>query len=89
MKTPEIRREYPVADIREIIIDWNGFSYLVIYGRHINGWFIAIPNWEVCVEASEPTDVLYNTEKLAKFLNNANAGRELAEAIKEHWESNN
>lgn len=43
-------------------IQFNGYSYLVIYGKHINGGFIAIPNWNICAEAGD--SVLYNTEKL-------------------------
>ncbi len=83
----EIRHTYEVSDIHEISVDWNGYNFLIIYGHHINGWFIAIPNWKVCVEASNPTDTLYNSEKLAEVLNKANAGVELAKAIKEHWEA--
>ena len=43
-------------------IQFNGYSYLVIYGKHINGGFIAIPNWNICTEAGD--SILYNTEKL-------------------------
>lgn len=82
----EIRNTYEVSNTHEISVDWNGFNFLIIYGKHINGWFIAIPNWEVCVEASDPTDAFYNSEKFAKALNMANASVELAKAIKEHWE---
>ncbi len=82
----EIRNAYEVSNTHEISVDWNGYNFLIIYGHHINGWFIAIPNWEVCIEASDPTDTFYNSEKLAKALNKANAGVELAKAIKEHWE---
>ncbi len=82
----EIRKTHEVSNTHEISIDWNGYNFLIIYGRHINGWFIAIPNWEVCIESSDPADAFYNSEKLAKALNKANAGVELANAIKEHWE---
>lgn len=82
----EIQREYKVFSAREISVDWNGFSFLVIYGRHVNGWFIAIPNWKICVEATEPTDHFYNEEKLAEAFNNPTKGKAIAEAIKEHWE---
>jgi len=82
----EIRKTYEVSDTYEISVDWNGYNFLIIYGKHKDGWFIAIPNWKVCVEASTPEDDFYNSEKLAKALNKANAGVELAKAIKEHWE---
>lgn len=87
----EIRREYEVTNTHEISVDWNGYNFLIIYGHHINGWFIAIPNWKVCVEASSPTDTFYNSEKICKCIDlsdgdNSSAGIELAKAIKEHWE---
>ncbi len=82
----EIKNTYEVSNTHEISVDWNGYNFLIIYGHHINGWFIAILNWEVCVYASNPTDTFYNSEKLAKALNKANAGVELAKVIKEHWE---
>lgn len=39
---------------------WSG---LVIYGRHVNGYFVCIPG-EYAAEMAEPDDVFYNTEKL-------------------------
>lgn len=82
----KIQNSYEVSKTHEISVDWNGYNFLVIYGKHINGWFIAIPNWNVCVESSDPEDDFYNSEKLAQALDMANAGVELAKAIKEHWE---
>lgn len=81
----EIQSDYGVFGVHEISVDWNGFNFLVIYGQHVNGWFIAIPNWNVCVESAEPTDESYNEEKLTKPFNNITA-KAIAEAIKEHWE---
>lgn len=40
--------------------EWSG---LVIYGRHVNGYFVCIPG-EYAAEMAEPTDTFYNTEKL-------------------------
>ena len=48
-------------------IAWNGHSFLVIYGKHINGHYIAIPNWGVCCEAGYPRDSFYNTERLSRL----------------------
>lgn len=86
IKSAEIVGEFAVGETYEISVDWNGYNYLIIYGSHINGWFAAIPNWETCAEISEPDDVFYNTEKLSKALDSANAGRALVEAISVHWE---
>lgn len=46
-------------------ISLNGYNYLIIYGKHINGCFIAIPNWEISCEAScRSNDVFFNMERL-------------------------
>lgn len=86
MKIDQIR-EYKVSNIYEISVDWNGWSFLVIYGKHKNGWFIASPNWNFCTEAGEPTDKHYNAAKMSQtnMLLDA-APMYLAQAIAEHWE---
>lgn len=82
----EIRSIYKVSNTNEISVDWHGNNYLIIYGKHINGWFIAIPNWGVATEAGDPSDVFYNMEKLARVIPGANDAKVLAEAIEAHWE---
>lgn len=42
----------------------DGTSYLVIYGTHINGGFICIPNHNIGCEAGSPDDSFYNCGKL-------------------------
>lgn len=60
-----VRDVYRVKAITEISVDSNGYNFLVIFGRHINGGFIAIPNHGICVEASsEGGDTFYNEERL-------------------------
>lgn len=83
----KIRNSFEVKNIREFSVDWNGFNFLIIYGHHINGWFIAVPNWNVCTEAGEPSDVAYNATKLALTNIHSEAPVYLAQAIAEHWES--
>lgn len=85
----KIQATYKVTETHEFSVDCGGFNFLIIYGKHINGWFIAIPNWNVCVEACEPTDYFYNAEKLAGSgqIDIPEAPDALAKAIKEHWES--
>lgn len=62
-------------------LSFNGYSYLVIFGRHINGGFIAIPNWNKCTEASRFIgDVWENTERLKK----QGLNKETAQAIAEY-----
>lgn len=80
-----IKRTYEATAKEELSIDWNGHNFLVIIGEHINGWYIAIPNWNVCTEAGYPTNNFYNGEKLANALNDENMGISIADAIKEYW----
>lgn len=80
-----VRRMLKAYAREELSIDYNGFNYLVIIGQHINGWFIAIPNWNVCTEAGNPIDSHYNREKLANALNDVNTGIALADCITEWW----
>ncbi|MCM1308287.1 MAG: hypothetical protein NC223_06785 [Butyrivibrio sp.] len=82
----EIRAIYEVSQPQEISVDCNGCNYLVIYGHHINGGFIAIPNWGICTEAGDPKAVFYNTEKLNSLLDYPELSKALAEAISFHWE---
>lgn len=41
----EIEHSYDAECIMEISVAVNGNSYLVIFGKHINGGFCSIPNW--------------------------------------------
>lgn len=50
---------------KEINIDVNGYSFLCIFGEHINGGFLAIPNWNICVELSaDANDFAYNSDQI-------------------------
>lgn len=71
---------------QEFSVDWNGHMFLIIYGQHKNGWFIAIPNWNVCVESAEPENDSHNMVVLARAHFHDEAPMYLARAIKEHWE---
>lgn len=82
----KIRNTYEVTQPQEVSVDWKGNNFLIIYGQHINGGFIAIPNWGISTEAGTPEDVFYNTEKLMKNFNHE-MSKAIAEAINEHWES--
>ena len=49
----------------ERTINVSGYSYLVIFGTHINGGFICIPNWKISCEASNlPYSKDYNMQRL-------------------------
>lgn len=79
-------KDHGAFTAHEISVDWNGWRFDVVYGKRKNGWFIAIPNWNVCIEAPEPTDIYYNTNKLSEALMDYNKGYVVAGAVKEHWE---
>lgn len=71
-----------VQVILEHDIEANGWSFLTIYGRHINGYFIAVLNWNICTEAGEPDSVSYNTDKLIKAGFNEDNARAIANYLK-------
>ena len=66
----------------EANIEANGSCFLTIYGRHANGYFIAIPNWGICCEASEPNDTYYNAEKLRDVKLSLKSAHAIADAIR-------
>lgn len=60
----KIQATYSCEALKEISIDTNGYNFLIIFGKHINGYYIAIPNHNICVEAACGDDTFYNEEKL-------------------------
>lgn len=87
MENYNIKNTCEVSKAHEISVDWNGYNFLIIYGKHINGWFIAIPNWQMCTEAGQPSDDFYNTEKLSRVIDIENAPSIIAKAVREDWEN--
>ena len=62
-------------------ISIGGFSYLYIFGRHINGGFICLPGWNIACEASALQDnESFNLERLIT----AGLPKNVASAIAEH-----
>ena len=87
---------YDVSNVYEISVDIGDFNYLVIYGQHINGWFISILNWNVCTEAAQPECIVYNAERFdcvlqkmlsRNMLKKFDVAYVLAELICRYWES--
>ncbi|MBQ8086220.1 MAG: hypothetical protein IJ232_08970 [Lachnospiraceae bacterium] len=84
----DVRFQEDFTDSVEIFLEhsisYNGFSYTFIYGKHINGGFIAIPYWKICCEASSfATDTGYNADKLAQAGLDRGAARAIAIYIKD------
>lgn len=82
----KITRAYNTSNVHEISIDFDGNNYLTIFGKHVNGWFIAIPNWGKSCEATNPTNTFYNYEKLHEHFNNK-VSQAIADAISTYWNS--
>lgn len=80
----KITRAYKTSNVHEISVDFDGSYYLVIFGKHINGYFIAIPNWGKSCEATDPTNTFYNYEKLHEYFDKKVA-QAIADAISEYW----
>ena len=54
---------------KEESIECHGLDFLCLYGRHINGGFVAIINWGVAAELSAyGNDVGYNRRKILDAL---------------------
>jgi hypothetical protein len=76
--------DYKVSDVASFQMEWNGYSFNVVYGKHNYGWFVAIPNLSVSLEISTPDDVLYNGQKISREVN-GDGGKAIAQAIREHF----
>lgn len=58
-----------ILTVKEESIDCHGLSFLCIYGKHINGGFVAIINWGVSAELSaHRSDLSYNRSKILEAL---------------------
>lgn len=62
-------------------ISINGYSYLLIYGKHINGYFCSIPNHNLGCEMAEPNDTYYNSKKLNNAGLDIITAKKIAETI--------
>ena len=83
MGKESLLRMYPCY---EFPVDYDGFSYLVIFGKHINGWFICLPRNNVSCEAADPMDVTYNRSNLIeKGKLDGDFALLIAEMIKDCW----
>ncbi len=50
----------------EATLEISGLSYHLLFGRHINGWFICIPNWKIGAELAHPSDFFWNRESILR-----------------------
>lgn len=82
----QIKYDFSVTRCNGIGVDFNGLHYEIIYGHYINGGFFSIVNFGVAGDMNSPTDVFYNTERIGQSLHDFEAGKAIAEAIKEYEE---
>lgn len=58
--------EYKVDGVYEVSYDVGGYNYLLIFGSHINGMFLCVPNWGIgCELAGDHKAVYYNKCNIA------------------------
>lgn len=78
----QVEAKHKAEVLFEVSIGVKGRAYLVIYGKHINGYFCCVPNWGWGCEMAEPEDVWYNADKLEGAGAKPEVAQALAEAIK-------
>ena len=84
----EIGTSFNAYVLFENNISTNGESYLVIFGKHINGYFCCIPDRGWGCEMAEYDDIWYNTNQLMSCGASQKTAENIAKAIKEsveHW----
>ncbi len=87
-----MNKEYRVVSskkmtkMRNIVVEWNGWVFDIVYGKTSKGYFISVPNFNVTSVSSEPNDTIYNTGKIFRELNNVDMAKVISQAIKEDYE---
>lgn len=72
-----------VNNVHHITVEYNGYSYSVIFGRYINGGFFSIPNWGVGGELGQFCDTFWNEESLCRVLKSKRATKVIVLVITE------
>jgi len=72
---------YKTSIVFEHELDINGYPFLVIFGKHIKGAFIAIPNWGICCEANAEGSYKYNFKSLISTGLDRNSSETIAKHI--------
>lgn len=79
----EIIAHHKASTVCEFDVETGGLSYLVIYGKHVNGGFCAIPNHGIACEMSESSDIFYNYQALKRHGISDHDAKAIAAAILE------
>lgn len=70
-----------VKETHSIIVECDGHSYTLIFGKYEFGGFLCIPNWGIGCELASFNDKYWNTESLSKVLKRKRAVKAIVEAI--------
>lgn len=68
----------------EFSVAIQGWSYLIIFGKHINGYFCCVPDWKWGCEMAAPHEVGYNMDKLVEAGASESIAKGIVEAIKDY-----
>ncbi len=80
----KIENNFKANVLFEISVSDGNNSYLVIYGKHINGYYCCIPNWKIGCEMAEPNDIYYNKNLLFRAGLEMEAAEGVANIIAEY-----
>ncbi len=81
--TYKVEQVFEAETLFEASIQVGGKSYLVIYGRHINGYYIALPQERIAAELTEPENTAYNAGKLTEAGLDKQVARAIASLLKD------
>ena len=70
----------------EPVIESDGESFHIIYGKHNRGYYLVIPNWNVGCEMSDYKDIMWNSSSIYRSGLNKKQSLNIAERIKELYE---
>ena len=82
----DVLQHYKIkSDSIELDIEIDNTRLLVIYGRHINGYFIALPGLSLSCEALSPEEIKKNTIYLTQTGIRSDYATAICESICEYW----
>lgn len=82
----EFEKAFSSSVMFEFSVAIQGWSYLIIFGKHVNGYFCCVPNWKWGCEMAAPYEVGYNKDKLIESGASESVAGGIAEAIRDYAE---
>ena len=70
----------------EAVIESDGESFHIIYGKHNRGYYLVIPNWNIGCEMSDYKDIMWNSSSIQRSGLNKKQSLNIAERIIELYE---